>query len=191
MGVSYGQEVWYSGTQNETYSSSHLSIIYHFDGNWGKLVSFYSPKFGSTAEGRNHFSWPLKVSREKAKPEWPSGLQHCACCVWHGQSWVWSPNLHQSLSTTHLKYVDPKGWVAMLTPTESAGVAPEVNLRITQVRKYVRDSTLALKCRADITRSPNGSISGPTKMTYVLQILFKKSFERAAVFFDLGELTMF
>ena len=36
----------------------------------------------------------------------------------------------------------------MLTTVYSAGVAPEVNLRITQARKH------ALKPRADITRSP-------------------------------------
>ena len=91
----------------------------------------------------------------------------------------------------------------MLTYTESAGVAPEVNLRITQVRKCAKGSTLALKlsrCRTrdeleDRTRkkarkrdppwlwSPgqmlpevqNRNISGPTKRTYVLQIYLKNS----------------
>ena len=39
----------------------------------------------------------------------------------------------------------------MLTPIQSAGVAPEVNLRQESMQK---GSTLALKPRADITRSP-------------------------------------
>ena len=44
----------------------------------------------------------------------------------------------------------------MLTSIQSTGVAPEVNLRnITQARKHAsKNSTLAVKLRADITRSP-------------------------------------
>ena len=42
----------------------------------------------------------------------------------------------------------------MPTSIQSAGVPPEVNLRITQVGKYAKTgSTLALKPRADVTRS--------------------------------------
>ena len=37
------------------------------------------------------------------------------------------------------KYVDQKGPAAMLTSIQSAGVAPEVNLRIRQARKHARD----------------------------------------------------
>ena len=37
------------------------------------------------------------------------------------------------------KYVDRKGLAAMLISVQSAGVAPEVNLRITQARKYAWD----------------------------------------------------
>ena len=37
------------------------------------------------------------------------------------------------------KYVDKKGLAAMLTSIQTAGVAPEVNLRITQVRKHTKD----------------------------------------------------
>ena len=40
------------------------------------------------------------------------------------------------------KYVDRKGSAAMLTPIWSAGVMPEVNLRITQARKHARDPPL-------------------------------------------------
>ena len=43
----------------------------------------------------------------------------------------------------------------MLTSIQSAGVAPEVNLRITQARKHASDAcTLALKPRADVTIGP-------------------------------------
>ena len=36
------------------------------------------------------------------------------------------------------KYVDRKDLAAMLTSIQSADVAPEVNLRITQVRKHAK-----------------------------------------------------
>ena len=70
-----------------------------------------------------------------------------------------SKNFHFSPGTDaygHIyKYVDRKGSAAILTSIQSAGVAPEVKLRITQVRKHTSEgSTLALKPRADITRSP-------------------------------------
>ena len=32
----------------------------------------------------------------EVEPEWPSGIQRHACCMQHGQSWVWAPN-HQCL----------------------------------------------------------------------------------------------
>ena len=67
-------------------------------------------------------------------------------------------------------YVDQKGLAAILTSIQSAGVAPEVNLRITQARKYAKwihlDFETQVRChqksktgvsmnpRVDITRSP-------------------------------------
>ena len=45
-----------------------------------------------------------------------------------------STNLHQHL----LVYVDQDGLAEMLTSIQSAGVTPEVNLRITQVRKHAK-----------------------------------------------------
>ena len=69
-----------------------------------------------------------------------------------------------------------KSRIAMLTSIQSAGVAPEVNLRNSvQARKHASEkSTLALKPRADVTRSPKQGISSPTKRIYVLQIFFFK-----------------
>ena len=69
-------------------------------------------------------------------------------------------------------------WPAvMLTSIQSAGVAPEVNLRTSaKTRKHASEkSTLTLNPRADITKSPKqGYISGPTKRTCVLQKILKK-----------------
>ena len=53
------------------------------------------------------------------------------------------------------KYVGQSGLAAILAVKRSAGVTPEVNLRnSTQARKHASESTLTLKPRADITRSP-------------------------------------
>ena len=52
------------------------------------------------------------------------------------------------------KYMDQNGLATMLTSIQSAGVTPEVNPRVTQARKHAKGSTLALKPRAGITRSP-------------------------------------
>ena len=61
---------------------------------------------------------------------------------------------------------------------EAASVAPEVNLR--NPRKNASEgSTLALKPRTAINRSPNGFISGPTKGFVSSKNFFKKRF-----FFD-------
>ena len=57
---------------------------------------------------------------------------------------------------------------------QSAGVTPEVNLRITQARKHTGDS-LALKPRADITRSPKQGYQWPHEKDLSLpKILLKK-----------------
>ena len=60
------------------------------------------------------------------------------------------------------RYVDQKGSAAMLTSKQSAGVAPEVNLRnSTQTRMPASErSTLALKLRADATRTSEKSKTG-------------------------------
>ena len=54
---------------------------------------------------------------------------------------------------------------AMLTSIQSAGVSPEVNLRnSTQTRKRTSEKfTLALKPRADVTRSPKQGYQWPHK----------------------------
>ena len=50
-----------------------------------------------------------------------------------------------------------------------------------QARKYQREgSTLALKPRADVSRSPNRGISGQTKKTDVLQNFWKKIYGKTS-----------
>ena len=62
------------------------------------------------------------------------------------------------------KYVGQSGLAAMLAVKRSAGVAPEVNLRNSaQARKHASESTLALKPRADVTRSPKQGYQWPHK----------------------------
>ena len=62
------------------------------------------------------------------------------------------------------KYVGQSGSAAMLTVKRSAGLAPEVNLRNSmQARKHASEFTLALKPRADVTRSPKQGYQWPHK----------------------------
>ena len=64
----------------------------------------------------------------------------------------------------------------MLAVKRSAGVVPEVNVRsIVQARKCASEkSTLALKSRADVIRSPKQENQWPHKRTYVHQFKKKK-----------------
>ena len=62
------------------------------------------------------------------------------------------------------KYVGQSGSAAMLAIKRLAGVAPEVNLRNSmQARKHASESTLALKPRADVTRSSKQGYQWPHK----------------------------
>ena len=64
----------------------------------------------------------------------------------------------------------------MLTSIQSAGVAPEVNLRTSaQARKHAsKKSTLALKPRADVTRSLKQGYQWPHKKDSCPPKIFKK-----------------
>ena len=68
------------------------------------------------------------------------------------------------------RYVDQKGSAAMLTSIQSAGVTPEVNLRITQVRKHAEGIHPGFETEGRChQKSKNMGISGPIKRTHVLQ----------------------
>ena len=74
------------------------------------------------------------------------------------------------------RYVEEIDSVAMLATKRPAGVTPEVNLREHVILCFhqvqIRLLTLALKPRADITRSPKQGYQWPHKKTYVLQNTF-------------------
>ena len=57
----------------------------------------------------------------------------------------------------------------MLTSVQSAGVAPEMNLRNSaQTRKYIsQKSTLALKPRTDVKRIPKQEYQWPNEKKYL------------------------
>ena len=64
----------------------------------------------------------------------------------------------------------------MLTSIQSAGVAPEVNLMITQARKHAKKgSSIALKPRADVTRSPKRGYQWPDKKDFCPSKILKKN----------------
>ena len=131
---------------------------------WAKIFRFYHNIKSGIKNIRN-------------KPNRSGRVVYSAVLLWHGRSWVWAPNLHQCL-WRHLQVCDQKGSSAMLTFIQMAGVAPEVNAEESVVHRWgsmqVRESTLALKPKACITRSPNRGTSGPTKRTCVLQKFWKR-----------------
>ena len=88
---------------------------------------------------------------DRAEPKWPNGLQRCAHRT-DGRGV--EPRTLTNACGQVCKFVDQKGSAAMLTSIQSVFITPEVNLRITKVRKDAKSSTLALKPRADVTRSP-------------------------------------
>ena len=71
-----------------------------------------------------------------AEPEWLSGLQRRDACGTddHG----FKPQTSTNACGHICKYTDRKDLGTMLTPIQSAGVTPEVNLRITQAKKHAK-----------------------------------------------------
>ena len=72
------------------------------------------------------------------------------------------------------RYMDQKGLVAMLTFIQSAGVTPEVNLRITQSRKHAKGIHPGFETQGRCDQKYITGVSvAPTKRTYVLQKFLK------------------
>ena len=96
--------------------------------------------------------------------------------------WRFEPRTSTNACWHVWRNVDQKGSAAMLTSIHSAGVAPEVNLRnplsAGEVAHKWGNPALALKPRADITRSPKQGYQWPTKRTYVLQKFILKKIEK-------------
>ena len=92
--------------------------------------------------------------------QWPSGLQRRVRCVQHGRSWIRAPNLHQCwwtcLQVCGLKrfgcHADPYTVSRCCTRGESEDHTSE---------KACKGSTLALKPRTDITKSPKQGYQWP------------------------------
>ena len=72
-------------------------------------------------------------------------------------------NIHPMLADMFVSMWMEKGLAAMLTSIQSAGVAPKVNLRITQVRKHARDPPWLWNPRQTSPAVQNRSISDPMK----------------------------
>ena len=71
----------------------------------------------------------------------------------------------------------------MLTSTQSVGVAPEVNLRITQARKHARDPPWILNPGQTLPEVQNGGRHCPTKRTYVLKIFFQNKVTHDTIYY--------
>ena len=72
----------------------------------------------------------------------------------------------------HVQVCGSKDLTAMLAGKRSAGVTPKMNLRNpfhTGEGVHKQGSTLALKSREYVTRSPKQGICDPMKKSYVLQ----------------------
>ena len=109
-----------------------------------------------------------------ADPEWLSGLQ-CRTCGTDGHRF--EPQTSTNACRHVCNYVDQKGSAAMLTSIQSAGAAPEVNLRNSLHagdKAHKRGIHPGFETQGRHTRSPNRGNSGPMKRTYVLQKFQKK-----------------
>ena len=96
-----------------------------------------------------------------------------ACCTdGRGFETQTSNNPHGHID----RYADQKVLTAMLASIQSTGVAPQVNLSNSmQTRKHVSEkSTLDLKPRTDITRSPKQGVSVTPQKGLMSFKMFKK-----------------
>ena len=115
------------------------------------------------------YSWTYL---EATKPEWPNGIQRCACRT---NSHRFEPLTSTNACRHDCKCREQKGSAAMLTSIQSAGVTPEVNLNTTQVRKHTRDPPWLWNPGQTSPEVQNKrDISDLTKRTYILQKPFKK-----------------
>ena len=95
-------------------------------------------------------------------------LQRLACCVRYGWSWVRASNIHQCL-WTRLQVCRSKrlGCHVDLYTVSRCHTRRESENHTSE--KACKGSTLALKARTDITRSPKQGCQWLTKRTYALQ----------------------
>ena len=87
----------------------------------------------------------------------------------HAYSWTRAPPI------LVCKCVDEMAQLPCWSPRGHIRGESEKSVACRQWSIQERRFTLALKPRGDVTRSPKRGICGPTKRTYVLQIIFKKT----------------
>ena len=76
-----------------------------------------------------------KSLKDGANPEWPSGMQHCVCCTDGCGFKLWLKPLPMLPDMSVGTWIEK---VLLSSSIQSAGVVPEVNLIITQVRKLTK-----------------------------------------------------
>ena len=102
-------------------------------------------------------------------------MQCCANYI-DGHGFEPQPKFFTNACEHICKYVDQKGSAAMLTSLRSAGVTPEVNLRITQVGKHKNTDPPSLWDPGQMSPEvQNRGISAPTERTYVLKNIWKNA----------------
>ena len=126
----------------------------------GEIVPLTNTKSSRTFHSLNYNCFCLSqlfvmsnLGQVRLYREWECDIANCRRTDGHG----FESQTSTSACGHICKYMDQKGLAAMLT---SAGVTPEVNLRITQERKHTRDPPW-LWNPGEI--SPEVQNSGPTK----------------------------
>ena len=148
-------------------SKEKLKLEY-FGGNWNLFHIPYYPVFPPRFfPGFSSIKMPF---------QWPSGLPGRACCMRHGRSWVWTPNLHQCLQT-HLQVRGSKRLSChadfyTVSRCHTRGQSQEF-IACRQQSTQVRDPPWLWNPGETLPEVQNRGISGPTKRSYVLQKLLK------------------
>ena len=104
------------------------------------------------------------------EPEWMNDMQRCARCTDGGG---FEPRTFTNACGHVCKYVDQKGLAAMLTSIQSAGVKPEVNLRIKKWES-MQGIHPGFETQGKCHQKSKTGYHWPHKRDYVLQNFFEK-----------------
>ena len=110
----------------------------------------------------------LLVSSDLWFAKWFTAL----CCMWHRQSWVWTPT--KTCGHMICKFMDQKGLTAMVTSKQSAGVArSECEDHYRWESMQAREPPWLWNPGQASSEIQNRVISASTKRTCVLQTFLK------------------
>ena len=111
--------------------SIKLQCSFKIFGIWSEVMLVWRINIYQSA-----WSWSsMNKNYIDVNPEWPNSFQRCAVA-----RTIVGLKVYKCLWTHALQvHVDPKGSVAILTSKQPAGVTPEVNVSITQVRKHTSE----------------------------------------------------